>query len=121
MSLSASVGPFCNTRLLFGVASAPAIFQPMMEAILRDLPHVCVYLADVLFTGESEAAHVHNLTAVLQRLESAGIKLNREKCAFMLPEVSGPPDLSERTPTPEQQGEGYMYITNTPPPTMCPS
>ena len=99
MSLSASVGPFCNTRLLFGVASGPAIFQPMMEAILRDLPHVCVYLADVLITSESEAAHVRNLTAVLQRLESAG---NREKCAFMLPEVSGPPDLSERTPTPEQ-------------------
>ena len=58
-----------------------------MESILRDLPHVCVYLDDILITGESEAAHLRNLAAVLDRLESAGIRFKRGKCAFMLPEV----------------------------------
>ena len=38
-------------------------------------------------TVKSEATHIHNLTTVLERLESAGICLKREKCAFMLPEV----------------------------------
>ena len=80
-------GLYRYTRLPFGVAAAPAIFQRTMEAILRDLPHVCVYLDDILVTGESEAAHLRNLAAVLQRLESAGIHLKQAKCAFMMPEV----------------------------------
>ena len=48
---------------------------------------MCVYLDDILVTEKSEAAHIHNLTTVLERLESAGIRLKREKCTFMLPEV----------------------------------
>ena len=58
-----------------------------MESLLRDLPHVCVYLDDILVTGETEEAHIRNLAAVLDRLESAGVRLKREKCSFMLPEV----------------------------------
>ena len=58
-----------------------------MESLLRDLPHVCIYLDDILVTGESEAAHLQKLAAVLEQLEAAGIRLKREKCAFMIPEV----------------------------------
>ena len=58
-----------------------------MESILKDIPHVCLYLDDILVIGESEAAHLHNLGTVLNRLESAGIRLKRDKCAFMLPEM----------------------------------
>ena len=83
-------GLFQYTRLPFGITSAPAIFQRVMESILRDLPHVCVYLDDILITGESEAAHLRNLAAVLDRLESAGIRLKRGKCVFILPEVEYP-------------------------------
>ena len=87
VTINTHKGLFRYTRLPFGVASAPAIFQRTMESILRGLPHVCVYLDDILVTGKSEEAHIHNLTTVLERLESAGIRLKREKCAFMLPEV----------------------------------
>ena len=48
---------------------------------------MCVYLDDILVTGESDAAHISNLAAVLKRLEAAGIRLKHEKCAFMLSEV----------------------------------
>ena len=48
---------------------------------------MCVYLDDILVTGESEAAHFHNLSAVLEQLEAAGVRLKREKCSFMLQEV----------------------------------
>ena len=37
--------------------------------------------------GESDVAHLTNLAVVLERLESAGTRLKREKCAFMIPEV----------------------------------
>ena len=85
VTINTHKGLFQYTRLPFGVASAPAIFQRTMESILRGLPHVCVYLDDILVMGESEAAHIRNLTAVLDLLESAVIRLKREKCAFMLP------------------------------------
>jgi hypothetical protein len=47
-----------------------------------------VYLDDILITGRSEQEHLHNLTQVLSRLETAGMRLKREKCAFVLPSVS---------------------------------
>ena len=58
-----------------------------MTSLLGDLPHVCIYLDDILVTGESEAAHLQNLAAVLERLETAGIWLKCVKCAFMILEV----------------------------------
>lgn len=42
-----------------------------MESLLGDLPHVCIYLDDILVTGESETAHLRNLARVLERLASA--------------------------------------------------
>ena len=69
---------FRYTGIPFGVASAPAILQHVMESILRDLSHVCVYLDDILVMRESKAAHLRNLATVLDRLEFAGIHLKRE-------------------------------------------
>ena len=80
-------GLFRYTAIPFGVASAPAILQRVMESILRDLSHVCVYLDDILVIRESKAAHLHNLATVLDRFEFAGIHLKRVNCAFMLSEV----------------------------------
>ena len=56
-------------RLLFGVASAPAIFQCTMET------PVVAYLDDILVAGKTEQEHLANLAQVLERLDSAGMKL----------------------------------------------
>ena len=80
-------GLFRYQRLPFGVASAPAIFQRLMETLLQGLPGVCTYLDDILVTGTSDEEHFCNLSAVLQRLETSGMKLKKEKCAFLLPRV----------------------------------
>ena len=80
-------GLYCYTRLPFGVASAPSIFQRTMENILQGINHVCVYLDDILITGSTEEEHLQNLDKVLTRLENAGIRLKRDKCVFLLPAV----------------------------------
>ena len=80
-------GVFEYTRLPFGVASAPAVFQRIMENLLQGLKHVCVYLDDILVTCSSERDHLDNLAEVLKRLEDAGMRLKRSKCEFMLPAV----------------------------------
>ena len=87
VTINTHKGLFEYTRLPFGVASAPALFQRTMENLLQGLKHVCVYLDDILVTGSSEREHLDNLAEVLKRLESAGIRLKRSKCEFMLPSV----------------------------------
>ena len=80
-------GLFRYNRLPFGVASAPAIFQRTIESILRGIPHVCVYIDDILVTGKSQEEHLQTVDEVLSRLEAAGLRLKRDKCTFMLPSV----------------------------------
>lgn len=76
-------GLFEYTRLPFGIASAPSIFQKVMDDLFRDMPRVCAYLDDILITGVTDEEHIENLEEVLRRLEKAGLRLNRDKCSFM--------------------------------------
>ena len=80
-------GLFRFTRLPFGASAAPAIFQRVMETLLKGIPNVSVYLDDILVSGNSDKAHLDNLEAVLSRLGAAGFQLKQSKCIFFLPEV----------------------------------
>ena len=80
-------GLFRYNRLPFGVASAPGIFQRVMECLLKGIPGVVVYLDDILVTGPTDEAHLSALEEVLKRLGEAGLRLKREKCAFLAPSV----------------------------------
>ena len=76
-------GLYMYTRLPFGVASAPAVFQKTMDTVLQGLPKVICYLDDILITGSSEQEHLENVEKVLQRLKEYNIRAKRAKCAFM--------------------------------------
>ena len=80
-------GLFQYTRMPFGVSAAPAIFQRTIESLLADIPQAVAFLDDVLVTGHTEEEHIANLKKVLHRLQSAGLRLRREKCKFFAPEV----------------------------------
>ena len=53
-TINTTKGLFQYARLPFGVAAAPAIFQRTMETVLQGIPNTCVYLDDILITGESD-------------------------------------------------------------------
>ena len=72
----------------FGISAALSIFQRIMETLLQGLSGVCLYLDDILITGKTDQEDLNNLSAVLQRLTGAGMKLKPEKCSFMMTEVS---------------------------------
>ena len=86
-TINTTKGLFQYRRLPYGIASAPAIFQRVMDSLLQDLQGVVVYLEDVLVTGSNEEDHLNKLNAVMERLEAAGVTLKREKCTFMAPAV----------------------------------
>ena len=75
-------GLYRYTRLPFGIASAPAVFQRTMDTILQGIPNVLCYLDDILITGLSEKEHLQNLEEVLKRLQQHGIKVKANKCVF---------------------------------------
>ena len=86
-TINASKGLYQYTHLPFGVSSAPAIFQRMMEGLLQGIINVSVYLDDILIAGKMEQDHLTILEKILSRLQNAGIRLKHSKCAFMLSSI----------------------------------
>ena len=80
-------GLYQYNRLPFGVASAPAVFQQLMEIVFQGAKGVVCYLDDVLVTGASEQEHIQNLEEVLRRLKQWGFRLKKAKCYLLQPSV----------------------------------
>ena len=80
-------GLYKYTRLPFGVASAPAIFQQVMDTVLQGLPKVICYIDDVLVTGSTVAEHLENLERVLERLQQYHLRAKKSKCSFLCDSV----------------------------------
>ena len=51
--LTVNTGIYVYHGLSYGVASAPSIFQGVMDQILQGLDHVSCFLDDILITAES--------------------------------------------------------------------
>lgn len=81
-------GLYQYNRLVFGVASAPAIWQRAMDQVLQGVPGTQCYLDDIIVTGANEEEHLENLRKVLKRLEDYGLRAKREKCEFFKSSVA---------------------------------
>ena len=75
-------GRYCFNKLPFGITSAPEVFQKRMSTILDGLDGVLCHMDDVLIFGANQEEHDRNLTAMLTRLQAAGVTLNASKCEF---------------------------------------
>lgn len=76
-------GLYRYTRLPFGIASAPAIFQRTMDEILQGLEGVACYIDDILVTAKTDNEHLARLEEVLKRLHKHGVHVKRAKCQFL--------------------------------------
>ncbi len=75
-------GLFRYCRVPYGLASAPAAFQKMMETILKGIRGVRNYLDDIIVYGPTQESHDATLRSVMQHLSDAALELNWEKCTF---------------------------------------
>ena len=87
VTINTHQGLYRHTRLPFGVASAPALFQKMMDTVLQGIPGVICYIDDILVSGEDEGSHLKSLEEVFRRLEKHGFRLKQSKCDFLLASV----------------------------------
>ena len=75
--------------LPFGLTSAPATFQRLMEQVLHGLhwKTLLLYLDDVIVISPDFASHLKRLEDVFERLQDAGLKLKPTKCELLQDEV----------------------------------
>ena len=75
-------GRYCFNKLPFGISSAPEHFQKRMSTILDGLAGVLCLMDDILIFGKDQKEHDTRLTAALERIQAAGVTLNKDKCEF---------------------------------------
>jgi len=83
-------GSFEPTVMFFGLTNSPAMFQAMMNNLLRDLvveEKVAVFIDDVMIMTETEEGHDEIVKEVLRRLEKNDLFVKPEKCIWKVREV----------------------------------
>nr|CAD2179625.1 unnamed protein product [Meloidogyne enterolobii] len=75
-------GLFEVQRLPFGVKSAPAIFQKLMDKLIIGIPGVYAYLDDVIICSKTLEDHKLSLLRIFERIEDWGLKIQLDKCKF---------------------------------------
>ena len=76
--------------MFFGLTNSPAMFQAMMNNLLRDLvveEKVVVFIDNVIIAIETEEGHDEIVEEVLRRLEENDLFVKPEKCVWKVREV----------------------------------
>ncbi|XP_033740319.1 uncharacterized protein K02A2.6-like [Pecten maximus] len=88
LTINTEKGLYQFNRLVYGVASAPAVWQRAMDTVLQGLKGVRCIIDDMLITGRSDEEHLQNLEAVMDCLDKYGLRLRKDKCEFFKDQVS---------------------------------
>lgn len=82
------LGSWQYKRLCYGLKIAPPSFCRFMRMALQNLEHICFqYIDDLCLFSCSINQHEKNLRILFQRLRDCNLKLNLEKCQFLLSEI----------------------------------
>lgn len=84
MVINTIKGLYVYNRLPQGASSSAAIFQKVMDQVLKGLDNVFCYLDDVLIAGKDFEDCRKKLFLVLERLARVNIKINFKKCKFFV-------------------------------------
>ena len=77
-------------RLPFGIKTAPATFQRMMNVVLSGLTgtRCFIFLDDIVIYAKSLAEHDAKIRQVFDRFRGNNLKFKPEKCEFLRREIS---------------------------------
>jgi len=84
------MGSFELTVIFFGMTNSLAIFQVIMNEILRDLINkgkVAVFIDDILVETETKEGHNEIVEEILKRLEENDLYIKPEKCVWKVQKI----------------------------------
>lgn len=81
-TISTHRGTYNMNRLSFGIKTAPAEFNRIMDQILRDSPKTEFYFDDIVVHGSTKEECTENLYQCLKILQDNDLHLNARKCSF---------------------------------------
>lgn len=87
LTINTHKGLYQYQRLPFGVSTAPAILQCVMDQVLSGMKGVVCYLDDIFISSGTKEEHIQTLNEVMDRLDKYGVKARRNKCSFMVGDV----------------------------------
>lgn len=87
LTICAHRGLFQPNRLMFAIASAPAIWQRFMKQLLMNIPGATVFLNDIKITAENDEGHLRRIEEVFKRLNDHNMRVNLAESEFMKPSI----------------------------------
>jgi hypothetical protein len=65
-----------------GLMGAPASFSRLMDVLLADAKNLLTYIDDILVRSRSQEEHLKHLSAAIDKIGAANLRLNPKKCVF---------------------------------------
>ncbi|KAG7309482.1 hypothetical protein JYU34_005450 [Plutella xylostella] len=120
-------GQYQFTRMPFGLANAPSVFQKTINTMLKDVPNGVAYafMDDIIIPANSVSEGMIKLETVLKLLEKSGLTLKLSKCKFFFKNIdylgfevskegvkpgSRKTEAVEKFKTPENQHEIRQFL-----------
>uniref|UniRef100_A0A1I7T584 Reverse transcriptase n=1 Tax=Caenorhabditis tropicalis TaxID=1561998 RepID=A0A1I7T584_9PELO len=85
LTINTHLGLFYYNRMPFGVKTAPAIFQQVVDTMIAGLQGVAAYMDDLIICGSTIEEHNQRLHELFNRIEDYGFRVKAAKCAFLQP------------------------------------
>ena len=81
------MGLFRYKRLMFGITSAPELYQHIIQQILQGCDGAYNISDDIIVHGRSVEEHDARLNKVMERQREKGLTLNSDKCQFRISKI----------------------------------
>ena len=86
-TFTAHCGLYQYKRLMFGITSAPEVYQHVIQQSLQGCEGVANISDDIIIHGKNTEEHDRRLQRVLKRLKEKNLTLNAEKCKFHMTQM----------------------------------
>lgn len=89
LAFTCPLGHYEYCRLPFGWTNSPGVFQRELSNALRPVLGKCAmqYLDDIVIYSKDFESHLRDIEAVFKIIRKIGVRLNPEKCTFMMDEL----------------------------------
>lgn len=80
--LNTCKGLLGTNRLCYGIKTAPAQFQAIIDKILAGIDNVFIYFDDILVATNTLEGHFKVLKQIFERFQKFNVRINSSKCQF---------------------------------------